>query len=343
MPKYYPERPTANAWQFLGDTLGQAGNVVHGLDVNLQEQEQKSNLLQDMVERRIQRQNEEARQQKELALKEAEAQRKDKDEDRKFKVQEKLVTAITKGVPAGEYDQNLVDGVPDPLLGLRPNAPQKQALRPADENDVTGIAAEGMDPYQTAALYNKPAAAAASHGYKMDEIGARGENSRSVAQIRAAAMERATRIRASYGSRGGKSAPKDWTKTMEDASTELTDIERELAELEASKPKRSWDLQPWNTEMSRLVGQKKFYQALVYKANQNGVAMPADEYEEPHLPEEPDPPAATQGKPPAVGAPPRAQGKPKVLDRNTAAKYMTAAKGDKAEARRMAAADGWKF
>lgn len=340
MPLIYPERPTANMWQGFGQALTAGAGTVSKLGDDIYQEDRNRNILQDMVEIRAQRALEARLAEEKAAREQKEADQKSADDDHKRKIQEKLVTTISKGVPMGEFDENLVDGRPDPMLGMRPDAPQKQAYRPADENDVTGVAAAAMEPYQTAALFNKPVAAAAAHGYRMDEIGARGETALSIAEIRARATERAAHIRAKYGSRGGKAAPKDWKFTMQDATEKLADIKLDLVALEGQKPKRSWDLQPWNTEMARLVGQKKFYETQMYRANQNGEGVPTDGPDPLEVPDgQPDPdPAAAPGPTPA---PPRAT-RP-LTDKNTAAKYMAAAGGDKAKARQLAASDGWSF
>lgn len=130
MPNFYPERPTANNWQFLGDALGQAGNVVHGLDLNLQEagknqfeQTQKANLLQDMVEMRIARKKEQERLDWEFQQK--------KDEEAKGEEARKEINGlIQKGVrvpgasniipPKSQMVEGptaLQDEIPTPMVG----------------------------------------------------------------------------------------------------------------------------------------------------------------------------------------------------------------------------------
>lgn len=73
MAMNYPERPTADGWQFLGQALQQGGDVVQKLNGDLQEQHRNSNLLADMVDARIARKKEQERADWEFA------QKKDKD------------------------------------------------------------------------------------------------------------------------------------------------------------------------------------------------------------------------------------------------------------------------
>lgn len=69
----FPERPTANQFQFLGQALTQGGGVADKLGNDLMEQQKTSNLLADMVDQRIARRKQEAQADWEFT------QKKDKD------------------------------------------------------------------------------------------------------------------------------------------------------------------------------------------------------------------------------------------------------------------------
>jgi hypothetical protein len=88
----FPDRPTGNAWQLIGNSFNQGAGIVDQLGA-------QQNALQALVERRTQAALEQKRLERKQAADDWELQQKQDDEEKKQKFVENVIKLSSKGVP----------------------------------------------------------------------------------------------------------------------------------------------------------------------------------------------------------------------------------------------------
>jgi hypothetical protein len=101
----FPDRPTGNAWQLIGQSFNQGAGIVDNLGT-------QQNALQALVERRTQAALEQKRLERKQAADDWELQQKQADEEKKQKFIEQTIKLSSKGVP----NPDVTSKVPGPEL-----------------------------------------------------------------------------------------------------------------------------------------------------------------------------------------------------------------------------------